>query len=70
MKTQIYAAPAVKGLKEAIFPLDCTRMHHFIEPCFSKFWGDIPVNTERFLYNTCKMLYKRRRRWADVVQML
>ena len=28
-----------------------------------------PVNTKH-LYNICKMLDQRRRRWADVVQML
>ena len=29
----------------------------------------IPVNTKH-LYNICRMLDQRRRRWADVVQML
>ena len=29
----------------------------------------IPVNTKH-LYNICTMLDQRRRRWADVVQML
>ena len=30
---------------------------------------DIPVNTTH-LYNFCTMLCQRRKRWADVVQML
>ena len=29
----------------------------------------IPANT-KYLYNICTMLDQRRRRWADVVQML
>ena len=31
--------------------------------------GGSPANTKH-LYNICTMLYQRRRRWADVVQML
>ena len=37
-------------------------MNHFVVVMY-------PVNTKH-LYNVCAMLDQRRRRWADVVQML
>ena len=38
----------------------------FVRLCFL---GISPVNTNH-LYNNCTMLDQRRRRWADIVQML
>ena len=37
--------------------------------CCLALHGSIPVNTKH-LYNICTMLDQRRRRWADIVQML
>ena len=47
------------------------------QPTLSECWGSVegagaslkPVNTKH-VYNICTMLDQRRRRWANVVQML
>ena len=40
-----------------------------LDYCFFPTAG-LPINKKTHLYNICTMLDQRRRRWADIVQML